>query len=1514
MLRPYTNPTVRPSTCPTVRPSVRFHFLRERTGHYTRYRLGRRRRRLEPFRRLDLDVVIPIDARPRRDEMADDDVLLEPQQVVPRAADRRVGQHPRGLLELRRRDERLCRQARLGDPQEQRLVGRRLAALLHDPILRVGEGLLVHVLPFQELRVAGLHDLHLLQHLAHDHTDVLVGALHALQPVDLLDLVEQILLHRPRALDSQNIVRVHRSLGQAVAGAHAVALVHAQVLAGRHLVQLRLPLLGVDVDLALAALDLAEPHGAVDFGDRGRILGPPGLEQLGHARQAARDVPRLVRLARHLGEHEPRVHLLAVLDGELRPFGDDEVAQPLFLLPLLLDDLDVRVQLLLPVLDDDPLAPPGELVQLLAHRLFLDDVHEPHHAPHVRHDRVGVGVPCEQHRLARHLGAVHHHQRGAERHVEARVHRELAPGLAMRRRLEDQLTLVARHDLLLLRRLDEDEPVAVLDHAFDLGLAHRLLGDARRRAADVEGPQRELRARLPDRLRRQDPDRLPQVHHVHGGEVAAVAHAAHAALRLAGEHRADADRLDPRVLDRLRGLLVDQLPGLDQHLGPLVLVQLVRIAHLVERDAAHQALAQRLDDVLTLLQGRHLEAQDRAAVFLGDADVLRHVHQAARQVTRVRGLQRRVRQTFARAVGRDEVLEHRQAFAEIRLDRTLDDLADAARELLLRLRHQPAHPGELADLIARAAAPGVEHHEHRVEPALGALHGLHHGVRDVVVRVRPGVDHLVVALAEGDLARGVRPLEPLDPALGVVQQGQLVRRDLQVLDPDRHAAHGGVAEAEFLEIVEELHRAREPGPAVAVEHQLRQVTLAHHLIQEPLPPDALGKDAVEDHPPRGGVHPARLVPEVHRRVVGQPLGREPHVELRHRAHPPRLGLDLRLLEVGRLLRQEVAAQHHVLRRLGHGPAVRRLEHVVGRDHEQPALDLALERQRHVHGHLLAVEVRVERRAHERVDPDRLAFHQHRLERLDAQAVQRGRAVQEHRMILNDFFQDLVHLRRLFFYDLLRPLDAFGVPLLLHLVYDDRLEQLYCHPLGQAALVQPQLRAHHDHRPARVVHALAEQVLAEPALLAFEHVGQRLQGPLAAPADRLGAAAVVEQRVHRLLQHALFVPEDDLRRPVQDQLLQPVVAVDDAAVQVVEIARREAPAVQRHQRPQVGRDDRDDVQDHPARVVPALTRVAGVPERVDDLQALELLLLAVLARLARDCLAQLVRQLVHVQALEQRPHRRRADVGLERRVALGLRLGTELEEAVFVEQLLVLHLLLARLDHHVIRVVDHPLEVAQGHVEQVAHGRRQRLEEPDVRHRHRELDVPHALASHLGERDLHAAAVADDAAVADALVLAAVALPVLHRAEDALAEQPVPFRLEGPVVDGLGLGDLAPRPPGALALQLEALALLRVARAPDLLRGGDPDLDIIEARALRLAPASEVNHRVSPSPYPSTSSVVPRVTFNPRAWSSFTNTLKDSGMPGFGRFCPFTMASYTRLRPFTSSDFTVRISCSVCAGP
>src|SRR5690606_2793890 len=80
---------------------------------------------------------------------------------------------------------------------------------------------------------------------------------------------------------------------------------------------------------------------------------------------------------------------------------------------------------------------------------------------------------------------------------------------------------------------------------------------------------------------------------------------------------------------------------------------------------------------------------------------------------------------------------------------------------------------------------------------------------------------------------------------------------------------------------------------------------------------------------------------------------------------------------------------------------------------------------------------------------------------------------------------------------------------------------------------------------------------------------------------------------------------------------------------------------------------------------------------------------------------------------------------------------------------------------------------------------------------------------LGARHFHPTALTDDALVADALVLAAVALPVLLRAEDALVEETVLLRLEGAVVDRFGLLHLAVGP-GA-----------------NLVRGGEPDLQFIE---------------------------------------------------------------------------------------
>src|SRR5207247_115097 len=94
-----------------------------------------------------------------------------------------------------------------------------------------------------------------------------------------------------------------------------------------------------------------------------------------------------------------------------------------------------------------------------------------------------------------------------------------------------------------------------------------------------------------------------------------------------------------------------------------------------------------------------------------------------------------------------------------------------------------------------------------------------------------------------------------------------------------------------------------------------------------------------------------------------------------------------------------------------------------------------------------------------------------------------------------------------------------------------------------------------------------------------------------------------------------------------------------------------------------------------------------------------------------------------------------------------------------------------------------LQRAGRHIQQQADPAGHALEVPDVADRRRQFNVPHALAADLGAGHFHAAAVADDALEADALVLAAVALPVFLGPEDALAKEPVALRLQGPVVDG-----------------------------------------------------------------------------------------------------------------------------------
>ena len=86
-------------------------------------------------------------------------------------------------------------------------------------------------------------------HLANDHLDVLVVDVDALQPVDFLDFVDQVLLQFLLAQHGQDIVRIARAVHKRLARLHPLAFLHVDVDATRQRVLLGLAVIRITMIL-----------------------------------------------------------------------------------------------------------------------------------------------------------------------------------------------------------------------------------------------------------------------------------------------------------------------------------------------------------------------------------------------------------------------------------------------------------------------------------------------------------------------------------------------------------------------------------------------------------------------------------------------------------------------------------------------------------------------------------------------------------------------------------------------------------------------------------------------------------------------------------------------------------------------------------------------------------------------------------------------------------------------------------------------------------------------------------------------------------------------------------------------------------------------------------------------------------------------------------------------------------------------------------------------------------------
>ncbi len=142
-----------------------------------------------------------------------------------------------------------------------RRSGRALAGLpplLHDLLVLGLEDELVDLFVDQELGVPDLLDLDPAQHHPDDRLDVLVVDGDALEPVDGLDLLEEVFGQLLLAEDAEDVVRVDRPVHEGVAGPDALPVGDAQVGALGDEVFLLAAALVADGDLAVAADEAAD--------------------------------------------------------------------------------------------------------------------------------------------------------------------------------------------------------------------------------------------------------------------------------------------------------------------------------------------------------------------------------------------------------------------------------------------------------------------------------------------------------------------------------------------------------------------------------------------------------------------------------------------------------------------------------------------------------------------------------------------------------------------------------------------------------------------------------------------------------------------------------------------------------------------------------------------------------------------------------------------------------------------------------------------------------------------------------------------------------------------------------------------------------------------------------------------------------------------------------------------------------------------------------------------------------
>ncbi len=173
----------------------------------------------------------------------------------------------------------------------------------------------------------------------------------------------------------------------------------------------------------------------------------------------------------------------------------------------------------------------------------------------------------------------------------------------------------------------------------------------------------------------------------------------------------------------------------------------------------------------------------------------------------------------------NEVFQNRQAFAEVRLYRTVNDTTG-------RIRHQSAHAGQLFNLVNAAAGAGIRHHGNWIKfiCSICIFQQFSHIIRSLI----PDINYFFVAFVISHQAAAIHSFRPVNQFFGSLDDLVFALRHMDIGNRNGNTGLAGIVVPHLLDDIQHVGRTQITIHLVGFGNQFAQFLFGDELTKMPV--------------------------------------------------------------------------------------------------------------------------------------------------------------------------------------------------------------------------------------------------------------------------------------------------------------------------------------------------------------------------------------------------------------------------------------------------------------------------------------------------------------------------------------------------------------------------------------------------------------------------------------------------------------------------------------------------------